>query len=67
MYIKHILMAFTRDTKIEVWDGDRQYTQFKTVGDFMDNGLMTYTVVDKNNLFYIDTYSGKIIINLGEV
>lgn len=62
MFIKNILKAFDRDTKIEVYwsDNGMHEPRYTTVGQFMDSGLLTYTEVDEEELFYIR--DNKIII-----
>lgn len=68
MFIKNILKAFNRDTKIEVYWADRDFCDgdgiyepyYKTVGQFMDDGLLAYTEVDETQLFYVR--DNKIII-----
>ena len=64
MFIKNILRAFERDTKIEVHLGDT-LLHYGTVGEFMDSGLMTYSCVDEENLFTIE--DNKIIIIYGKL
>ena len=59
MFIKNILKAFERDTKIEVYTFDERlkvYTplDYRTVGEFMDSGLMTYATIDEDNLLEIE-------------
>ena len=59
MFVKNILKAFERDTKIEVYTFDERlkvYTplDYKTVGEFMDSGLMTYATIDEDNLLEIE-------------
>ena len=62
MFIKNILKAFNRETKIEAYlDGN--LLDYDTVGEFMDSGLMTYASIDINyeiNLLTIE--DNKIII-----
>ena len=66
MFIKNILKAFDRDTKIEVYWADKcvydgvYESRYTTVGQFMDSGLLTYTEVDEEQLFYVR--DNKIII-----
>ena len=66
MFIKNILKAFDRDTKIEVYWADKGVydgvceLRYTTVGQFMDSGLLTYTEVDEEQLFYVR--DNKIII-----
>ena len=62
MFIKNILKAFNRDTKIEAYL-DNNLLDYGTVGEFMDSGLMTYSSIDINyeeNLLTIE--DNKIII-----
>jgi hypothetical protein len=66
MFIKNILRAFDRDTKIEVyWADNGTYDgiydpHYTTVGQFMDSGLLTYMEVDEEQPFYVR--DSKIII-----
>ena len=66
MFIKNILKAFDRDTKIEIYWADKGVydgiydPSYTTVGQFMDSGLLTYTEVDEEQLFYVR--DNKIII-----
>ena len=65
MFIKNILRAFDRDTKIEVYNKDRLglwtlIDDYTTVGKFMDSGLMTYMEVDEDCLLQVD--DNKILI-----
>lgn len=66
MFIKNILKAFDRNTKIEVYWADKGVydgiyePRYTTVGQFMDSGLLTYTEVDEEQLFYVR--NNKIII-----
>ena len=65
MFVKNILKAFERDTKIEVYAFDEHLKVFTpldygTVGEFMDSGLMTYTTIDEDNLLEIE--DNKILI-----
>lgn len=66
MFIKNILKAFDRDTKIEVYWADKGVydgvyePHYTTVGQFMNSGLLTYTEVDEEQLFYVR--DNKIII-----
>ena len=59
MFIKNILKAFAPETKIEAYLG-HTLLDYGTVKEFMNSGLMAYTEVDKQNLFYIK--DNKIII-----
>ena len=61
MFIKKILGAFERDTKIEVYLDDN-LLDYGTVGEFMDSGLMTYATIDEDSLLEIE--DNKIIIFL---
>lgn len=72
MFIKNILKAFNRDTKIAVFlriNDDalnicyKELDTYNTVGDFMDSGLMTYMEVNKDMPFYI--INNTIIIYIG--
>ena len=59
MFVKNILKAFERDTKIEVYTFDKRLKvyiplDYKTVGEFMDSGLMTYATIDEDNLLEIE-------------
>ena len=65
MFIKNILKAFERDTKIEVYAFNEHLKvhtplDYGTVGEFMDSGLMTYTTIDEDNLLEIE--DDKILI-----
>ena len=66
MYVKNILKAFNRNTEIEVYCEEPLEDlklEYKTVGEFMDNGLMTYTCIDEKSL---TIENDKIIICLCE-
>ena len=65
MFVKNILKAFERDTKIEVYVFDEHLKVFTpldygNVGEFMDSGLMTYATIDEDNLLEIE--DDKILI-----
>lgn len=61
MFVKKILGAFERDTKIEIYLDDN-LLDYGTVGEFMDSGLMTYATIDGDSLLTIE--DNKIIIFL---
>ena len=66
MFIKNILRAFDRNTLVEIWLIDKETflrTRLKehTVGQIMDNGLMTYWCISEGDLYIED---GQIIINI---
>lgn len=65
MFVKNILKAFERDTKIEAYIFDEHLEVFTpldygTVGEFMDSGLMTYATIDEDSLLEIE--DDKILI-----
>ena len=59
MFAKKILGAFTRDTKIEAYLNDN-LLDYGTVGEFMDSGLTTYTIIDEDSPLEIE--DNKILI-----
>ena len=52
MFIKNILKGFERYTKIEAYMFNGNYftpLDYGTVGEFMDSGLTTYTIIDEDS------------------
>jgi hypothetical protein len=65
MFVKNILKAFERDTKIEAYIFNEHLKIFTpldygTVGEFIDSGLMTYATIDEDSLLEIE--DDKILI-----
>ena len=65
MFVKNILKAFERDTKIEAYMFNEHLKIFApldygTVGEFMDSGLMADTTIDEDSLLEIE--DDKILI-----
>ncbi len=63
MFVKNILKAFERDTKIEAYIFNGNYftpLDYGTVGEFMDSELMNYATIDEDSLLEIE--DDKILI-----
>lgn len=65
MFVKNILKAFERDTKIEAYIFNEHLKVFapldyETVGEFMDSGLMNYATIYEDSLLRIE--DDKILI-----
>ena len=50
MWLKNILRAFDDDIKVKYYIGDKQLTQYNTVKDIVDSGLMNYADVKEKSM-----------------
>jgi len=62
MFVKNILKAFDPQTQIEVYLNDMILSEYGTVEEFMNSGLMTYMEVDSKRPLTVE--DGMIVIYL---
>ena len=60
MWIKNILKAFSRSTEVEFYCDGVFREDIKTVADFLNNGLLTYSECNEGDLII---ENNKIVIN----